>query len=284
MEKPKYTGINRIAQSEALQQLIDIIHDGTFSDFVKDWKWIFTFSKKYKWIIVLYTVVGILGSTLGIGSAYVGRTLINIIVDKQTEKLWLLVAIMLGSVAFSLVMSSVSSRIFTKISIYVNNDIQAAIFDRIIDAKWSDLSKYPSGDLLNRFNGDVGTIAGNAIGWIPNLIVNIYTFALTFIVLLKMDVMMAWIAILSAPFLLVMSHYIMRKMQMYRKRVLELQSGMMSFEVETFYNFDMIKSFGIIGSYSKKLREWQKTFKEFSLDYNKFELTTKMSTFLCSKG
>ena len=31
---------------------------------------------------------------------------------------WLLVAIMLGSVAFSLVMSSVSSRIFTKISIY----------------------------------------------------------------------------------------------------------------------------------------------------------------------
>ena len=222
MEKPKYTGINRIAQSEALQQLIDIIHDGTFSDFVKDWKWIFTFSKKYKWIIVLYTVVGILGSTLGIGSAYVGRMLINIIVDKQTEKLWLLVAIMLGSVAFSLVMSSVSSRIFTKISIYVNNDIQAAIFDRIIDAKWSDLSKYPSGDLLNRFNGDVGTIAGNAIGWIPNLIVNIYTFALTFIVLLKMDVMMAWIAILSAPFLLVMSHYIMRKMQMYRKRVLEL--------------------------------------------------------------
>ncbi len=276
MEKPKYTGINRIAQSEALQQLIDIIHDGTFSDFVKDWKWIFTFSKKYKWIIVLYTVVGILGSTLGIGSAYVGRTLINIIVDKQTEKLWLLVAIMLGSVAFSLVMSSVSSRIFTKISIYVNNDIQAAIFDRIIDAKWSDLSKYPSGDLLNRFNGDVGTIAGNAIGWIPNLIVNIYTFALTFIVLLKMDVMMAWIAILSAPFLLVMSHYIMRKMQMYRKRVLELQSGMMSFEVETFYNFDMIKSFGIIGYYSKKLREWQKTFKEFSLDYNKFEIKTKI--------
>ena len=276
MEQPKYTGINKIAQSEALQQLLDIIHDGTFSDFVKDWKWIFTFSKKYKWIIVLYTIVGILGSTLGIGSAYVGRTLINIIVDKQTEKLWLLVAIMLGSVAFSLVMSSVSSRIFTKISIYVNNDIQAAIFDRIIDAKWSDLSKYPSGDLLNRFNGDVGTIAGNAIGWIPNLIVNIYTFALTFIVLLKMDVMMAWIAILSAPFLLVMSHYIMRKMQMYRKRVLELQSGMMSFEVETFYNFDMIKSFGIIGYYSKKLREWQKTFKEFSLDYNKFEIKTRI--------
>ena len=225
---------------------------------------------------MLYTVVGILGSSLGLGSAYVGKTLINIIVDKQTDKLWLLIVIMIASTAFSLVMSSVSSRIFTKISIYVNNDIQAQIFDRIIDAKWADLSKYPSGDLLNRFNGDVGTIAGNAIGWIPNLIVNVYTFVLTFVVLLKMDVTMAFIAILSAPFLLIMSHYIMRKMQEYRKRVLELQSGMMSFEVETFYNFDMIKSFGIIGYYSKKLRSWQKTFKEFSLDYNKFEIKTRI--------
>ncbi len=274
--KQKYTGINRIVKSNALQMLLNIIHDGTFTDFIKDWKWIFSFSKKYKWIIVLYTIVGIIGSSLGLGSAYVGRMLINIIVDKQTEKLWLLVAIMLGTTAFSLVTSSISSRIFTKISIYVNNDIQAQIFDRIIDAKWSDLSKYPSGDLLNRFNGDVGTISGNAIGWIPNLIVNVYTFVLTFVVLLRLDVTMAWIAILSAPFLLVMSHYIMRKMQEYRKRVLELQSGMMSFEVETFYNFDMIKSFGIFGYYSKKLREWQKTFKEFSLDYNKFEIKTRI--------
>lgn len=276
MEKQNYTGVNRVVKSESLQMLLNIIHDGTFKDFVRDWKWIFTFSKKYRWIVVLYTIVGILGSSLSLGSAYVGRLLINIVVDQQREKLWLLIAIMLGSTAFSLVMSSVSSRIFTKISIYVNNDIQAQIFDSIIDAKWKDLSAYPSGDLLNRFNGDVGTIAGNAIGWIPNLIVNIYTFALTFIVLLRMDVTMAWIAVLSAPFLLVMSHYIMRKMQEYRKRVLELQSGMMSFEVETFYNFDMIKSFGIIGYYSKKLRSWQSTFKEFSLDYNKFEIKTRI--------
>ncbi len=276
MEKQKYTGLNRLLQSKSLQMLLNIIHDGTFTDFIKDWKWIFTFSKKYKWIVVLYTAVGILGSSLGLVSAYVGRMLINIIVEKQTDKLWILAVIMLSSIAFSLVMSSVSSRIFTKISIYVNNDIQAQIFDRIIDAKWQDLSKYKSGDLLNRFNGDVGTISGNAIGWIPNLLINIYTFVLTFFVLLKLDVMMAFIAIFSAPFLLIMSHYIMRKMQEYRKRVLELQSGMMSFEVETFYNFDMIKSFGIIGYYSRKLRSWQKTFKEFSLDYNKFEIKTRI--------
>ena len=225
---------------------------------------------------MLYTVVGIFGSTLSLGSAWLSRTLINIIVGKEVDKVWLLLGTMIGMTVFSLIFSSINSRIFTRISIYVNNDIQAKIFDRIIDARWKELSAYPSGDLLNRFNGDVGTIAANAIHWIPNLIINVYTFVITFFALFRTDPTMAWLAFLSAPFLLLMSRYIMRKMRDYRKRVLELNSQMMGFEVETFYNFDMIKSFGIFGHYSKKLRGWQDKFKEFNLDYNKFEIKSKI--------
>lgn len=271
-----YTGFNRVLQSDAVQTILNHIDDGTLREFVADWKWIFTFSAKYRWIIVLYTAVGIFGSTLSLGGAYVSRILINIVVGQETGKLGLLVAVMLGSTAFSLLLSSVNSRIFTKISIYVNNDIQGEIFDRIIDAKWKDLSKYPSGDLLNRFNSDVGTISANAINWIPNLIINLYTFAITFAVLFRMDATMAWIAILSAPFLLAVSRRIMRKQKEYRKRVLELNSGMMSFEVETFFNFDMIKSFGVVGHYSERLRDWQRKYKDYNLEYNMFHIRTNI--------
>lgn len=282
MKKGKYSGINKLIKSDALQVLINKIYDGTFSEFIDDWKWIFSFSKKYRHIVVFYTIVGIFSSSLSLGAAYVSRTLINIIVGKEIDKIWILLGSMIGMTVFSLLLSSVNSRIFTKISIYVNNDIQAKIFDNIIDARWKELSEYPSGDLLNRFNNDVGTISANAINWIPNLVINIYTFIITFIVLFRTDHAMAWIAFLSAPFLLAMSRYIMRKMKEYRKRVLELNSKMMSFEVDTFYNFDMIKSFGIFGYYSKKLRYWQQKFKEFSLDYNKFEIKSKILLTLVS--
>jgi len=282
MNNHKYTGINKILKSDALQTLINKVYDGTFVEFADDWKWIFSFSKKYRSIILLYTFVGIFSSTLSLGAAWLSRTLINIIVGKEIDKVWLILGSMLGMTLFSLIFSSINSRIFTRISIYVNNDIQAQIFDRIIDARWKELSAYPSGDLLNRFNGDVGTIAGNAIGWIPNLIINIYTFIITFFALFRTDPTMAWIAFLSAPFLLAMSRYILRKMKEYRKRVLELNSQMMSFEIETFYNFDMIKSFGIFGYYSKRLRGWQKLFKDFSLDYNKFEIKSKILLTLVS--
>lgn len=280
--KGKYTGINKLFRSDGLQTLINKRHDGTFKEFIDDWKWIFGFSKRYRWVITLYTVIGIVGSTLSLGAAWVSKQLINIIVGQEVDKIWILIGAMVGMTLVSLVFSSVNSRLFTRISINVNNDIQAEIFDRIIDARWKELSEYPSGDLLNRFNSDVGTISANAINWIPNLIINIYTFAITFFALFRTDPTMAWIAFLSAPFLLLMSRYILRKMREYRKRVLELNSRMVGFEVETFYNFDMIKSFGIFGYYSKKLREWQKLFKDFNLDYNKFEIKSRILITLVS--
>ena len=278
----KYTGINKLFHNDNMQKLHDSLRDGTFKEFVADWKWIFSYSKKYRWIVVFYAITGILGSTMSIGTAYIGRIMINIIVEKQQDKLWILIAAMIGSLILSLVLSSVNSYISARISIYVNNDIQADIFERIMDARWKELSSYPSGDLLNRFNGDVGTIASNAIGWIPNLLVNIYSFIVTFIVLWRMDIGMAIIAFISAPFLLGLSRFILRKMKEYRKRVLELNSKMMSFEVETFYNFEMIKSFGIFGYYSRKLKGWQQKYKEFNLDYNKFQIKSNILLTLVS--
>jgi len=51
----EFSGLNRIFKSKAIQWLINKIGDGSFSEFFDDWKWIFTFSKKYaKMIIFLY--------------------------------------------------------------------------------------------------------------------------------------------------------------------------------------------------------------------------------------
>ena len=281
-KKIKYTGINKLFRNDNMQILHDSMRDGTIKEFIADWKWIFSFSKKYRWIVIFYAIVGILSSTMSIGTSYLGRILINIVVGKQQEKLWILIVAMVGMLILSLVFSSASSYINARISIYVNNDMQASIFERIMDARWKELSSYPSGDLLNRFNGDVGTIASNAISWIPNLIVNIYTFIVTLVVLWRMDFGMALIAFISAPFLLGLSRFIMRKMKEYRKRVLELNSQMMSFEVETFYNFEMIKSFGIFGYYSRKLKGWQQKYKKFNLDYNKFSIKSNILLTLVS--
>lgn len=250
--------------------------DGTFREIIDDWKWIFTYSARYKFAIVFYVFLGIFSTTMGLVSSVASKYLIDIITGYQTSRLAVLILIMVGSSIVSLALDSVLSRITTRLSIYINNDIQADIFDKIVDADWLSLSRYSNGDVLNRFNSDISTVSGNAISWLPSIIIAVYRFAATFLVILHYDWVMALIALGSAPFMLLISKFLIKKQREYSKKVKEMNSQLMSFEVETFYNFDTIKSFGIAPYYSKKLRWWQGKFKDVSLDYNMFSIKSNI--------
>lgn len=93
---------------------------------------------------------------------------------------------------------------------------------------------------------------------------------------LHYDWIMAVIALGSAPFMLLMSRFMIRKQRDYSKKVREMSSELMTVEVEAIYNFDTIKSFGIAPHYSKKMRWWQGKFRDISLKYNMFTIKTNI--------
>ncbi len=262
--------------SEALNTLIRRWKEGTFYEIIDDWKWIFSYSARYKGAILFYTLLGIFSTSMGLVSSVVSKYLIDIVTGYQFDRLPVLIAVMVGSTVFSLVFDSLISRLSTKLSIYINNDIQADIFDKIIDADWLKLSQYSNGDVLNRFNGDVSTVSGNAISWLPSIIITVYNFVATFVLILHYDVVMAVIAFASAPFMLLASRVLITRQREYNKKMREMSSQLMTFEAETFYNFDTIKSFGISGLYGRKMRGWQEKFKKVSLDYNLFSIKTNI--------
>ena len=265
---------NKNLSFESLDILIRRWKDGTFSEIIDDWKWIFSYSKRYKGAIIFYTLLGIFSTSMGLVSSVASKYMIDIITGYQTSKLGIMIAITLGSAVFSLVFSNVINRVSTKLSIDIGNDIQADIFDKIIDADWLEINKYSNGDVLNRFNSDVGTISSNAISWLPSIVIAIYNFIATFLVIWHYDKIMSLLAFASAPVMLLMSKFLIKKQREYARKVKEMSSQMMTFEVETFYNFDTIKSFGISNLYGKKMRDWQRKFKDVSLEYNMFSIKT----------
>lgn len=261
---------------ESLDVLISRWKDGTFSEIIDDWKWIFSYSARYKGAIAFYVILGIFSTSMGLVSSVASKYMIDIITGYETSKLWVMILIMVGSTIFSLAFSSIISRISTKLSIDINNDIQADIFDKIVDADWLSLNKYSNGDILNRFNGDIGTVSNNAISWLPTIIIAVYNFIATFFVIMHYDWVMAVIALGSAPVMLLMSRFMIKKQRDYSKKVREMSSQLMTFEVEAFYNFDTIKSFGVAPHYSKKMRWWQGKFRDISLKYNLFSIKTNI--------
>ena len=261
---------------QSLHTLRQRWHDGSFGEILDDWRWIFTYTKRHKFAVLFYTLLGILSTTMGLVSSVAGKYLIDIITGYQTSKLGLLIAIMLGSAGFSLLFSNLISRLSTKIGIHINNDIQADIFDQIIDVDWRAISEYSSGDLLNRFNNDVNTVSKNAISWLPSIVIALYNFVATFALIWHYNKVMSLLAFASAPVMLLMSKFLIQKQREYARKVKETGSQMMGFEVETFFNFDTIKSFGVMGTYGKKLRTWQEKLKKITLEYNMFTIKTNV--------
>ena len=250
--------------------------DGSFHEILEDWRWIFGYTKRYKWAVLFYTLLGIVSTTFGLVASVASKYAIDIITGYQTSKLGLMIALMLGSAAFSLLFSSLISRLSTKISLDINNDIQADIFDQIMDVDWKAINAYRSGDLLNRFNSDVSTVSKNAISWLPSIVIALYNFVVTFALIWHYNKVMSLLAFASAPIMLLMSKYLMRKQREYARKVKETGSEMMAFEVDTFTNFDTIKSFGVMKAYGRKLRAWQQKMKSISLDYNLFTIQTNI--------
>lgn len=262
--------------SESLRELRKRWKDGTFQEIVDDWKWIFTYSRRYKGAIVFYIFLGVLSTTLGLVGAVASKHVIDIITGYQTSKLAILIIIYVGSTLFGLVLNSVLGRIVLKLSIRIGNDVQRDIFNKIIDADWSALNRFESGDILNRFSNDIGTVGNNAVNWLPTIIISLYRFVATFVVILHYDWIMAVFAFATAPALLLASRVILRRQREHGKKVRVMASEVMSFEVETFYNMDTIKSFGITDQYSSKLKSWQEKYKKVNLDYNLFQIQTNV--------
>ena len=266
---------NKGISFESLDILISRWKDGTFAEILDDWKWIFSYSARYKGAIAFYLILGIISTSMGLVSSVAGKYMIDIITGHDSSRLWVMAVIMVlwvmavimvCSAVSSLIFGSIISRITAKLSIDINNDIQADIFDKIVDADWMSLNQYSNGDILNRFNGDIGTVSSNAISWLPTIVIAVYNFTATFFVILHYDWIMALIALGSAPFMLLMSRFLIKKQRDYSRKVREMSSDLMSFEVEAIY----------APHYSKKMRWWQRRFRDISLKYNLFSIKTNI--------
>lgn len=257
---------------ESIKILIEKFKDGSIKEMWEEIKWMFSYGKNYKKEIVFYTILGVFSTVMSLISSVASKELINIVTGIQTNRALEMAVLMVSMSLFSLLFNQAMSRITLKINIRIQNEIQADIFDKIIEVNWLDLSRYHGGDLLNRFSSDVGTVANSAIGWVPNLIINFFSFIATLCLILYYDPTMLFLTLANMPIMLLSSKVMMSRLRKYDMKVKEMNSEMMAFETETFSNIDSIKSFSLVHLFSDRLKGFQKRFKDVSLEYNWFSI------------
>ncbi len=264
------------SSSQALRILRDKMKDGSLRDILRDWKWILSFAGDRWPRILIYTLLGILSSALGLATGVAGKYLIDCIVSMDRQRLPLLAGLMVISTLLALGLGSITSRFSARLGVTMRNDVQGHVFNNLLHSQWMELRRFPTGDLLNRFESDVGTVSGCAVNFLPSVIIQLFTLLTSLLVVLYYDPVMALIAFASTPVLIFASRRLLRRQRYFNQRMRMVSSGMAAFESETFHNIDTLKSFGVEEEICSKLSLWQANYQKITVEHNNFSVKTNI--------
>ena len=265
-----------------MKKLIQKFRDGTIKEMLDELCWMQRYSKQYSWAIAWYVFVGIISSIVGLIASVLSKNIIDIVTGFQYGQiLW--VAITYVAMKLSQIgMTALANYMSTRVNITINQRMRADVFGKIMHAQWEEVSRFHSGDLLTRIGHDTEAVASGMVGLLPSLVVNIIQFVSTFLLMMYYDQIMALLALTSAPVVFLVSGFFAKRVRKHSKELRQISSEMTSFYGESFQNIQIIKSFGVVDSYSKKLEQTHGKQRKAMLDHNRFSIGT--SSFLSVIG
>lgn len=249
-----------------IKKIIEKYKSGAFREMWNETKWLYSYAAKYKWLIVLYIVIGLFATGLALAASLVTKNLINEVIGGKISAAAVALYVFLG--LSGIAVSALNRRLSAKISLRVNNEIRADVFGKFISTTWEEVSAFHSGDLLNRINGDVSTVADSVIGWIPSVTVKSAQFIGAIAIICYYDAAMALLSLISIPAAALISSLLLRKMRSYGTKIREAGSKLMSFFEESLQNIQTVKAFGLSQSLDGRLAQLQKIYYDTSLEYN----------------
>lgn len=255
-----------------MKRFLRKIKSHSLKEILREYAWLIRCSRQYRPQILWYLVIGVLGTVMSLAGSILSKYIIDAITGHDSRSIVAAIVFFVLMQFFQILTNGVSSRIGTKISIEVNQQITSQVYDTLLKTDWESLSAYHSGDLLSRVNGDVATVSSSVLGWIPDLFTRLLQFAGTFGVILYFDSTLALLALLTAPITLLMSRYVMLMMRHHNKKMRQLSSEMTIFNTESFQNIQLIKAFDRTSAYTKKHRQLLTQYRQASLDYNQFSI------------
>ena len=252
------------------------IKEGVLKDMWRETVWIYEYARKYWKQMIFYTMLGLSGTGISLISSLISRDMVDIITGKQTGLLVRTFCLYIGFSIGNMLISQVTSYFSNKISISVDNDIKADIFDKMLVTDLEAIQKYHTGDLLTRWNSDASNISNGILSWIPNLIIYTVRFVSTFALVFYNDPMFALLAMLGMPVSMLMSRRILKRMKGNNERSAAMNAKMSGFNQEAFSNIQTIKAFDLVRLYGERLRGLQKEYLDMKLEFQKMAMATSI--------
>lgn len=209
----------------------------------KVWKWIYKNGKNTFPSILLLTVLSVIISLISLSFAVVSKDVFDIATGQASGDIfktciWL-IALLLLQLVIQVLISFINVHANTKMEI----DMRRNIFKNLITRDYLSISKYHSGELLNRLTSDVSVIVSGIITIVPSVALLLTTLIGSFWYLYILDPMFALIIVCVGPFILISSRLYSAKYKSLHKDCQQADGKVRSFMQEALQNLIVIKSF-----------------------------------------
>ena len=255
-----------------MSKLRNKIKSRSIKELMREYAWLGRYTLQYKGEVLWYVVAGIIGTSFSLGGSILSKIIIDAVIGADSGGIPMALAFYVLMQLSQIGLRALSGHISAVVSIRVNQQITAQVYDKLLSTDWESLSAYHSGDLLTRVEGDVSTIATSVLGWFPELFTRVLQFIGTLAVILYYSPTLALLALLSAPVMMLMSRYVIKMMRHHNQKMRDLHSEMTVFNEESFQHIQLIKSFNRTDAYSQQHRRLQQQYKDTALEYNRFTI------------
>lgn len=207
------------------------------------WSWIYKNGKQNIPAIILLSLISMVLSLIQVRFATASKSVMDIATGVTEGALMSALFVLAGLLVFRLVLQIATSYIDVHASSKFEISLKRHLFKTLINKDYLSVSKYHSGDLLNRINSDVSVIVGGIIAIVPSAVLFITSIVAAFYVLYNIDNTLALIILCIGPLVGIGARIYSAKFKDMHKKCQEYDGKTKSFMLEMLQNLLVVKSF-----------------------------------------
>ena len=254
-------------------------------------KWILRNAKKQAWFIALLTFVNVLIACGSIVISYMLRNVINsatgaygTATDQRLDAIFFWGTIFVIITVSQVVSRIISNHLVFRITARLTIDIKSSLYKKMLKKSYAQITKYHTGEMLNRLNDDVNSVASTITTIIPNVVFIVVKLIGIFVVLATIDPWFTLLFIGVGLGVFVFSSLFKGAMKSYHKQIMETDGKIRSFMQETLASLMVIKVFKSEDKVEKTASELQETNYKRKAKRNIISLTTHSAFTLAFNG
>ena len=241
---------------------------------IKDYLvWLWKISNGMRLRIALRATCGILHVGVSLLFIWVSKHIIDIATGQTVGSFSNYALLLISCVIMQLLLSASIRRIEELSFIDLNNKLRQQLFNHVMISRWMGRDGIHTGDILNRIERDVSSIADLLCRIIPSVLITLVRLTAAFAFLLYLDIRLAAVLFFIMPIALLISKSYVKKMRKLSKDIRNTDSRLQSFLQENIQHRTLISSLERTNEASENLDSLQDGL------YNQIKQRTNFSIF-----